>query len=442
MKQNSPFIRVQEIPARALRWLAVALFGLISVSLWIGFAFDTYFASDGAYYFQVLADKMWFTEISPSRSFAEYISQWPMVLAVNSGVTDLKLLEVFFGFGLWFPWIVSFGISLYATREKPFLIFFQLISLACLSLSAWAVMIGEHLVLLSVVWPLLFLAIICRPLNGLERFLTLLLLVAHLKLYEAAIASGMVLALLYFIRAYISNERPDRRWALIFAVIALSAVAIALAWTLFPRDSDNRTSFLGAMTSALAHPYPWIGMIFVIFTAGGYFLRKAMLLKIGSYGALGFAVISLVAGGIPGGVSFSTRTLTLSALPLLMVLAGMYAVSPMRASGLLVKSTSGIILLLALLHVRHLQTWITFRSDFKTVLKEERGFVKPEPYGEDLKHWGWTNPLLSYLWADGVVMTVIENPQTTSWQPFDPHAEVVLERYHKDQPKVLLKGNK
>lgn len=437
MNQSSPFIRVQELPARTLRWLAVGLFTLISASLWIGFAFDTYFASDGAYYFKILADKMWFTEISPSRAYAEYISQWPMVLAVNSGITDLKMLEVIFGFGLWFPWLVSFGISLYATREKPFLIFFQLISLVCLSLSAWAVMIGEHLVLLSVVWPLLFFAIIRRPLNWLERALTILLLIAHLKLYEAAMATGFVLVLLYFLRAYVSRDKADRGWAIIFAFIALGAVAIALQWTLFPRDSDNRTSFLGAMIFSLAHPYPWIGMIFVIFTGAGHFLRKTIFLKIGIYGALSYAALSLFAGGIPGGVSFSTRALTLSALPILMVLAGMYAASPIRAGRLLVKSTSGMIILIALLYLRHLQTWITFRSDFKTVLKEERGFVQPESYGEDLKHWGWTNPLLSYLWTDGTVSTVIENPRATSWQPFNPRTEMVLKKYQKERPKVL-----
>ena len=66
----------------------------------------------------------------------EYLSQWPLVLGVKSGVTDLETLEFLFGLGLWFPWFLGFVISLYATREKPVLIFFYLLSVATLNMAA------------------------------------------------------------------------------------------------------------------------------------------------------------------------------------------------------------------------------------------------------------------------------------------------------------------
>ncbi|MGC6425998.1 MAG: hypothetical protein ACON5H_03260 [Akkermansiaceae bacterium] len=442
---RSLFSRVPELPAATLRRLAVLLFGLISAVLWIGFSVDTFFASDGPYYFKVLCDKMWFTGNAPARAHAEFISQWPMVLAVNIGVTDLKVLEIIFGFGLWFPWLIGFLISFYATREKPFLIFFYLLSLASLNLAAWALMIGEHLVLLSVAWPLFFLAIIKRPLNGIERILALLLLVAHLKLYESAMVTGSIFAVLFFLRAWVFEEKEERLWSAAFIVIALGAVAIALQWTIFPRDAENRSSFLSAMIFSFGHSYPWIGMAFLIFTTLSQFFRKRLFFKLSLIVPIVLVLFSLTAPGVPGNLSFSTRTLTLSVLPIFFLISGTYAFSFVRAGKILVSSTSLIVVLISLLHLRHLQSWISFRSLFKSVLAEESGFIKPEPYGEPLKHWGWTNPLLSYLWSDGTVKTVIlkpgdEGPEDESWRPFNPYNEIILERYLSGQTKVVDEG--
>lgn len=441
---RSLFLGVSELTADTLRRLAVILFVLISTVLWIGFSVDTYFATDGSYYFKILCDKMWFTEIAPARAHAEFLSQWPMVLAVNAGVTNLQTLEIIFGFGLWFPWLMGFLISLYTTREKPFLIYFYLLSLASLNLAAWALFIGEHLVLLSVVWPLFFLAIIKRPLNHLEKFLTLFLLVAHLKLYESAIITGSLLAILFFLRAWIFEEKSERIGSIVFLVISLGAVAIALQWTFFPRDADNRTSFLGALTHALGHPYPWIGLSFVFFSALAQFSRKPLFFKLALLipGLIG--ICSLFSGGIPGGISFSTRTLTLSILPLFLCAAGAYTLSFVRAGKTLVYTTSAMVITLSLLHLRHLQTWISFRSLFKSVLAEESGYVKPEPYGEPLKHWGWSNPLLSYLWSEGAVKTIIlnpgdEGPEDEGWKPFNPYTETILARYLEEEQTILGK---
>ena len=439
---RSLFTRVPELSVSSLRKLAILLFVLISAVLWIGFSVDTYFASDGCYYFKILADKMWFTEINPSRAHAEYLSQWPMVMAVNSGVTDLKLLEVIFGFGLWFPWLIGFIISLYATREKPFLIFFYLLSLASLNLAAWALLIGEHLVLLSVAWPLFFLSIIKRPLNWIERGLTLLLLITHLRLYEAAVITGALIGFIFLIRLWLLEGKYERFFSILFVIIAFYSVHISLGEALNPRDPNNRTSFFKAMTHALGHPYPWIGLSFIFFSALAQFFRKRLLLKLTLIIPAVIGIGSLIYGGVPGGVSFSTRTLTLSILPIFLVLAGAYAFSFVKAGKVLVYSTSAFVILISLLHLRHLQDWLTFRSLFKSILAEKSGFVKPEPYGEPLKHWGWSNPLLSYLWSDGTIKTIILNPgdqgpEDERWRPFNPYTEIILERYLEERPKVV-----
>lgn len=422
---------------RRIRWLALVLFTVISAALWIGFAADTYFASDGSFYFSIILDNSTFTGVAPSRAHAEYLTQWPLVLAVRSGVTDLETLEIFFGFGIWFPWILSFVISLYATRERPALIFFFLISMVSLNLSSWSLIYGEHLTLLSLVWPIFYFGILRRRLTVSEQLLTMLLLVAHLKLYETALVSGAIFTFIFSFRSWVEKD-PRERWGSgVLAGFALASVVIAVTWILFPRDLENRGHFLGAILASLAHPYPWIGISYVILNTVGIIFSSSRLVLAAWIVPLVIGSISLLSPGIMGGISFSTRTLTLTALPLLMLITFLFSLSRLKLTKNLSLSLSLIVVGLSLLYVRHLQDWMTFKIEFQAILKEEKGFVDPADH-ENIDHWGWTNPLLSYVWAEGQVKSVILNRNfEDGYEPFDPFTEMVMEKYLDQKPSFM-----
>ncbi|MDB4466511.1 hypothetical protein N9077_02275 [bacterium] len=420
-----------------IRVLAIALFAVISGALWIGFAADTYFASDGSFYFAIILDNATFTNIAPSRAHAEYLTQWPLVMAVRSGVTDQATLEMFFGLGIWFPWVLSFAISLYATRDRPALIFFFLISMVSLNLSAWCLIYGEHLTLLSLAWPIFYFGILRRRLTILEQLLTALLLVAHLKLYETTLVSGAMFTLIFSFRAWV-EKYPRERWGSgILAALALASVVIAVTWILFPRDPENRGHFLGAILASLAHPYPWIGVSFVVLNVVGVMFNSTKALLAAWIVPLVIGALSLLSPGIMGGISFSTRTLTLTALPLLMAVTFLFSLSKFKLTRKWALSVSAVVVGVSLLHVRHLQSWMAFRSEFQGILKEERGFVDPADH-DDIDHWGWTNPLLSYVWAKGEVKSVILNRNfEDGYEPFDPFTEMVMEKYLDQKPDFL-----
>ena len=98
--------------------------------------------------------------------------------------------------------------------------------------------------------------------------------------------------------------------------------------------------------------------------------------------------------------------------------------------------TASLVVGVSLLHVRHLQGWLGFRSDFKEILKSEEGLVNPADH-DDIVHWGWTNTVLSYVWSEGEVQSVILNPESTTWNPFDPETEVLMSKYLKSQPTFV-----
>ncbi|MFT6861960.1 MAG: hypothetical protein ACJAVK_000513 [Akkermansiaceae bacterium] len=426
-----------ELKPGVIRGYAIALFCVISGSLWAGFAADTYFSSDGSFYFAIILDNGTFTNIAPSRAHAEFLTQWPLVWAVRSGVTDLATLGRIYGLGIWFPWVLSFGISLYATRERPALIFFFLISVVSLNLAAWCLIYGEHLVLLSLAWPIFFFGIIRRRLTFTEQVITAVLLIAHLKLYETALVSGSIFTVIFAFRAWV-EKNPRERWGSgILAALALASVVIAVIWILFPRDSENRGHFLGAILASILHPYPWMGVSFVVLNFLGVVFSSRKFLLAGWVTPLVIGVMSISAPGIMGGISFSTRTLTLTALPLLLFASVLSSLSNFKLTKHWALSISALVIGISLLHVRHLQTWIEFKSEFTGILKEEKGFVDPADHG-DIAHWGWTNPLLSYVWSEGEVKAVILNRNhKDGYEPFDPFTEVVMAKYLVKWPEFV-----
>lgn len=120
-----------------------------------------------------------------------------------------------------------------------------------------------------------------------------------------------------------------------------------------------------------------------------------------------------------------------------MAVTSLFSLSKFKLTRKWALSVSAVVVGVSLLHVRHLQSWMAFRSEFQGILKEERGFVDPADH-DDIDHWGWTNPLLSYVWAKGEVKSVILNRNfEDGYEPFDPFTEMVMEKYLDQKPDFL-----
>jgi hypothetical protein len=273
--------------------------------------------------------------------------------------------------------------------------------------------------------------------NRFERFLTIALLALHTRLYESAVATGTILGLVYCWRLILYKKKSERVLNAISFLLTLVSVLIAAKWILAPRDAGNLDNFLSAILDGLLHPYSLIGLSFVLLTGLGKAMHSPLLINGGLVVPIGIGIISMFRSGIPAIDGFNSRTLSLTGLPLLAIVCIAFTAFRPSVSQNLVWKVVGIVGLLAILNVRHLEDWYAFSQRFQKILRTERGFILPEDH-EGLTHWGWTNPSLSYVWSRGRVNGVILNPSgSTGWVPFDPKTEVVMKKYLVTLPDFL-----
>jgi hypothetical protein len=144
------------------------------------------------------------------------------------------------------------------------------------------------------------------------------------------------------------------------------------------------------------------------------------------------------------GDSFASRTLSMTLLPPLLVIAAMllhrdesvrFTAAPFAAFALFA-------IVVAAVSLHENRQWIEFRSAFKATLATRTGLVPIEstPMAGHAAAWPWNNPLLSYLWSGDVVRAVVLNPADTSWEPFDPRTTAILGRYR--QPPDFLRSSR
>ena len=352
---------------------------------------------------------------------------------LRSGVTDVSLLKLTFGIGLYLPcliaWIICLGVL---PPKRRLLLLFPIFSMLSLTLAGDAIMTGEHHLLVYLVLPILFLALDEDCHRWPRSLLLVALLVCHTRLYESAMATGSIFCVIFFVRMILSTNTRERLPHAIFFLLSLTSIVIACDAAFFPRDTTNRSSFLSAILYSAGDPTFLISAVFIIPFTIGLMLGEARWLKLGLICFAVLAIVWIVLGQpSPTGLSFATRALTLWYLPLLMVAASLTALLGRQLGPEFRTPLLLFVLAATTLHLGASRHWLSYRKDFKSALDSGSGFVPKEdtPLMDNDQSWGWTSPLMSYLWSEGQVDTIILNASDIGWEPFNPKKEAVLKDY-------------
>ena len=232
-----------------------AFSGMMAVGCWV-FALSLVFEilssrclyADGAYEFiHVLQDQN-FVALLWSRHFACYIVEFPLVLVIKLGVTNLSWLRLAFGFGCFLPWPLALAACHWISPRH-----FWLAVAGCAAgyLNTAYVAIAEHIITHALFWPSLFVILFACPLKPGHAAILLVCATAMLFTYESQLFLSAPLALLALWRAHVERQENNRiGWATCMIASALFAagVSVGLSGVLMP---EHRADYSGFKTGAL-----------------------------------------------------------------------------------------------------------------------------------------------------------------------------------------------
>src|SRR5215470_10436057 len=210
----------------AVRVAAVALTAYFIAFLVYAILAERGFAGDGSHYFlaQLQRPRVYSPEVS--RWAANLLTEWPMLLAMRAGVTDIRTLSWLFGFGLYFPSVATMVLSwwlLPPDRKSLFVLPLLTLVFGWMGMSYGVISQGQVAALWF--WPTAFALAGVGPRAGVV--VALVLALPTILMHEALCLYGPILVTLARLRA-----RGERRvtirglWVLIGLWLA-AATALA-----------------------------------------------------------------------------------------------------------------------------------------------------------------------------------------------------------------------
>lgn len=403
--------------------------------------------ADGAFNFiNDLANNQ-FAGFSGVRSIADDIFEFPMLMAMRLGVTNLFWLRLLFGFGRLIPWPVAL---LLCYRIAPR--HFWLAALACGAgyLNASFVAVGEHIVAHAFFWPAVFALAFARPLTPFAAAALLLSALILLESYESLLFMGPFLAAVALWRAF---DPKNVAWArcIYFAAAVLFIMAAAIAFFAVSKPSNGRElgGFRVDAINMLFHPgwtMKWTAL-WILLMAGiclsEPFQRAAahpcapffLIFAIGLWGAWPLLKPDDLNPARQFNARFLDLAIPLALLPVALAVAALPKWFEARRQHLVVLSAA-LLLAQSLWQISATWQWQSFVGILRGVLASRSGYlslsetplVQGSIPGQSLHFVGgvfdWDNPCLCIALSPGgrVRMMLHSAPDgyVARWQPFDP----------------------
>jgi hypothetical protein len=414
-------------------------------------ASQAYLFADGAFYLYVILTTRQPQDLQASRYFADLVTQWPVVLAIHSGLTRIDTLSILLGASLYLPGLASLACCIWIARRQVNYLLFPLLSATAVTANSSFFIVSESHLLIALFWPLLFLLTLHRQWSGWTFALAAVLALPTLRCYESMAFLGPLLAVLSTWRMGVSANLAHRLGFFGLTAYFVAGVGVAAYWIINPREPENYESFVNSLrfySDGVGHVH-FLGLLSCAALAlVGWALRRNMpatrtrrALVLLFSGACMLAALAPVALPTLIAPTLHHRARVLNAyLPLLVALLFLLTLArPPQASAWRFGLTIAAILgsAQATWHVVAAREWNHYLSVFRREVRERQGLV---PYSESRlsreseeghpiagMNWNWTMPTMSILMTvDGNVRSMVDNPTAGPWQPFVPDDPATL----------------
>jgi hypothetical protein len=261
------------------------------------------------------------------------------------------------------------------------------------------------------------------------------LLVLLSTTYPIAAVSAFGIACIIAFRLYQGECRQTRLQTslnLLTLAFALGVAFVNAHSILAPLHPANRDSFAIGLPALFYNPLAIGGLATAIAYAWMLHRPTPIACLLAWIPALGYLCYLFIAEhGLNSGISFSSRTLTLTSLPIMLAAAAISRDQGTRASLSRSLPIAAFVVVGALGAALHSKDWADYRTQFKSILEGRSGFIPIEetPLKTSFYGWPWNNPLLSVVWSYPCVRSIVLNAPTVTWQQFDPTNTLILKNY-------------
>lgn len=442
-------------------WLTVIAFSLFGFSILFSIVSLHCLYADGSYQLTEVLRSGGFVSIAKNRDCADFIFQFPVLLAIKLGVTDLYWLQLAFGVGCFLSWPVAMTLCwIMAPRH----LWLAMLGCAVGYLNAAFVSAGEYNVAHAFFWPVLYALLFVRPLTPFAAGVLLLSSVILVRSYESMLFLGPLLACLAVWRTLGRMEKGWARGVLVLSggVLGLAAV-IAVNGVRHPQAPDNLGGFKQGLQTMFLFPnwnlgwtLVWLGLIATACVErrlfSGRLLRIELPLLAGAVLVWGLWPL-INPGALDTQIQYHYRAIQfLSCVALLLVGCALVRFPEWFSArrNHLVALGAALLLAQSLGHISATWQWRGFVKEWRMVLKSHSGVIPfaATPFGRQPRgyqamnfDWNWANPSLSVMLSpDGHVKSLILPPSLAGWHPFNPlnPAELPeLRRYGIDYSEYL-----
>ena len=431
------------------RQIVISLIALYLLSIAYVVVTQRTFYADGAHYFlKLLEERSFIYGDDFARHYAHYVTQFPIVILIRIfDVKDIEILSYAFGLGLYFPQLISLWLCYSIARRKNiYFMLFPIIAIFGIYMNVSFMSVHESHVISNIFWPMLFYLVLKDELAWKDGIVLILLGVVFTRSYESALFLGSILLVVTVLtmreRWQKTSLRTKATWIILTALL-VGSIVIAAYSIIFPRCPDNETAFLSSFSTIFEDLPALLSFFYILIISLSIFSRKftesifykAIFVLL----ACATAFISLTPLIMPEFtkpyLQYPARVYMTYMLPLFSIVA--YFV--LKGTIIVPEGTwKKIAALVAVLVIGQTvwqtlatKQWDGFRHVFKDELAQHSGAVPfedtiltQEMIGDQLiepMDWEWINPTLSIVWSKHQnVKTIILNPPSSGWQPFDP----------------------
>ena len=407
------------------------------------------FYGDGANYFlTLLKEKNFIFEYDFPRHYAHYFTQFPLVILIRIfNVKDLEILSYAFSLGLYFPQFISLWLCYSITKTKNiYFMLFPIISIFGIYMNVSFMSVHESHVIANIFWPILFYLVLKDEFTWRDSIALLVLGVVFTRSYESAAIWGLILLAVLVLKMrerWRNTSLHTKVVRLILSALFIVSIIIAAYSIIFPLNPANRDSFLSSFPAIFVHLPAMLSFVYIVILSLCIFFPdfpKSVLFKfIFALLVIATTFISLTPLIMPEltkpYLQYPARVHMTYMLPLISLVAFFVLRGTIVISEFTWKKIAVVIAFLVIgqttWHILATKQWDGFCRVFRNELVKNNGVVPFEDtilinnrIGNQLigvMAWCWENPTLSILLAkDQDVKTIILNPSSNTWQPFDP----------------------